>query len=79
MAFPGWFAVTVQLPAPVMWTRSPVTVQSPLAVKLTARPDVAVALTVKSASPKVFPLSAPKLIVWLALAMCSVPVASVAW
>jgi len=40
-------------PAPVMCTRLPLTVHCPLAVKLTGKPDEAVALTVKSASPKV--------------------------
>ena len=34
----------VQEPAPVMWTVLPVTVQLPRAEKLTARPELAVAL-----------------------------------
>jgi hypothetical protein len=37
--------------------------------KVTARPDVAVALTVKGGLPYDFPTSAAKMIVWLALAM----------
>ena len=43
-------AVIVQEPAPVMWTVATVTVQFPLAPKLTARLEVLVALTLKSAS-----------------------------
>jgi hypothetical protein len=50
-----------------MWTLSPVTVQSPLAAKVTARPDVAVALTVKSGSPYVLSPSGAKSIVWFCL------------
>ena len=47
----------------------PVTVHWPLAAKLTARLELAVALTLKSASPKVLFGSDPKVIVWLALPM----------
>ena len=54
----------MQVPAPVMWTVFPATVQGPEAVKLTASPEVAVALTVKSASPTVLPARAPNVIVW---------------
>src|SRR5215510_2507780 len=57
----------VQEPAPVMCTVEPLTVQLPRALKLTARPDDAVALTLKSGSPKVFPASGAKLMVWSAL------------
>src|SRR5215813_14866823 len=57
----------VQEPAPVMCTVEPLIVQLPLAVKLTARPDDAPALTLKSGSPKVFPESGAKLMVWSAL------------
>src|SRR5436305_8133238 len=59
----------VQEPAPVMWTVEPVTLQLPLPPKLTVRLEVAVALTVKSGSPKVLPVNTPKLMVWSALAM----------
>jgi len=52
-----------------MCTVEPVTVQLPLAPKLTARLEDAVALTEKSGSPNVFPGSTAKLIVWLPLAM----------
>ena len=58
----------VQEPAPMMWTVLPLTVQLPAAEKLTDKPELAVALTVKSGSPKVLPASAPKVIVWFALA-----------
>src|ERR1043165_4112269 len=64
----------VHVPAPVMWTVEPLTVQLPVAAKLTARPEDAVALTLKSASPKVLPRRAPKVIVWSALLTVSVPV-----
>ena len=40
------------------------TVQASAAVNVGARPDVAVAATVKSASPNVLPTSGSKLIVW---------------
>ena len=69
----------MQLPAPVMCTVLPLTVQLPLALKLTARPEDAVALTVKSRSPKVLFGSTPNVIVWFAFAITSVPVASLAW
>src|SRR5436305_750601 len=54
----------VQEPAPVMWTVEPVTVQLPLAPKLTVKLESALALTLKSASPKILLPSAPKVIVW---------------
>ena len=44
-------AVIVQLPGPVRWTVAPVTVHWPVAPNETARPELAVALTVKSGSP----------------------------
>jgi len=59
----------VHLPPPVMCTVVPDTEQLPLAEKLTVRPDDAVALTVKSGSPKVLLDRAPKLMVWFALVM----------
>jgi len=51
--------VIVHEPAPVRWTVEPATLHFPLAVKLTARLEEAVALTVKSASPKFLPDKAP--------------------
>src|SRR5438552_18808307 len=66
---PACDAVIVQEPAPVMCTVEPVTVQLPLAPKVTARLEDAVALTVKSGSPKVWSGSAAKLIVWAATVM----------
>src|SRR4051812_14176298 len=66
---PAWEAVTVQLPAPVMCTVLPETVQVPVAAKVTGCPESPpVALTVKSGSPKVLAPKGPKLIVWLAWA-----------
>jgi hypothetical protein len=47
---PGWSAVTVQVPAPTSETVEPLTVQTPalpaVAPKETARPELAVAVTV---------------------------------
>ena len=60
---PACDAVIVQLPAPVIWTESPVTTQLPLASKVTVRPEEAVALTAKSASPNVLSGSAANVIV----------------
>ena len=72
MSFPPCAAVIVQLPPPVRCTVVPLTVQLPLAVKLTGRPEEAVALTVKSGSPKVLFARGPNVIVWSALAMLKV-------
>src|SRR5947209_1352006 len=63
---PACDAVIVQEPAPVRCTVEPVTVQLPLAPKVTARLEVALALTLKSGSPKVLSARVPKLIVWSA-------------
>lgn len=67
VALPDWLAVIVQVPAAASVTVLPLTVHTPgvLLRKLTARPDEAVALTVKAGSPTVLPVSAPKLMVWL--------------
>ncbi len=65
----------LQLPAPVMVTVLPLTVQLPLALKLTGSPDEAVALTVKGGLPKVLLAKAPKLIVWFSALITKVPVA----
>src|SRR5437868_2400852 len=59
----------VHEPAPVMWTLAPVTLQLPLAPNVTVSGDVVLLLTTKSASPKVLPLKAPNVMVWLAIAM----------
>lgn len=66
LVLPACEAVMVQEPAPVRWTVDPATLQLPLAEKLTARLEEAVALTVKSGSPAVLAGSAPNVIVWLA-------------
>ena len=59
----------VQGPAPVMCPVLPLTVQLPVAEKPTVKPELAVALTVKSGSPNFLPVSAANVIVWFALAM----------
>jgi len=59
----------VQEPAPVMWTVVPVTLQLPLATKLTVKLEDDVALTAKSASPKFLAESALNVMVWLPLAI----------
>jgi hypothetical protein len=58
--------VIVHEPAPMMWTvpgEGLVTVQLPLATRLTARPELAVALAVKLGSPNVLFANALKVIV----------------
>src|SRR5262245_15880920 len=55
-----------------MCTLAPETVQLPVAAKETARPEDAVAETVKSASPTAFPGSTAKEIVWAAFAIVNV-------
>ena len=80
-ASPACEAVIVQAPAPVRCTvpgDALVTVHCPLAPKLTGNPEDAVALTKKSGSPNVLFASAPNVIVWLALLIVSVKLASVA-
>src|SRR4029453_6760497 len=62
LAFPGWDAAIVQEPAPVRCTVVPLTVQLPLAAKATGRPELAVAPTLKSASPYVLFASGPNVI-----------------
>ena len=69
MLSPACEAVKVQEPAPVMWTAEPTTPQLPLAAKLTAKLEEAVALIAKSGSPKALAESTPKVIVWLPLAI----------
>ncbi len=64
----------VTVPAPVIVTVTPLSVAGPETIwKLTGRPEVAEALRAKGASPKVLSAGCAKLIVWLALAMTSVP------
>ena len=87
MLLPAWLALIEQLPVPVSVTVVPASVQAPLALNVTGRPDEAVALMVKGGSPKRLFGSAPKLIVWLALRMlkgcgsggAALNVASPAW
>src|SRR3989441_12972630 len=55
------------------------TVQFPLALKFTTSPELAVALTTKSASPKGLSARALNVIVWLALLTVSVSAASAEW
>ena len=64
VASPACEAVIVHEPAPVRWTTLPETVQLSVAENETGRPDEAVALTVKSASPYVLSNSASNVIVW---------------
>ena len=64
---PACVALTVTVPTPVMVTVLPLMVTGPERIwKLTGKPDDAVALTVKGASPKVLFVNAPKVIVWFA-------------
>jgi hypothetical protein len=69
----------VHEPAPVRCTvpgDGLVTVQLPVGVKLAAKPEEAVALTLKSASPNVLFARDPNVIVWFALLTVSVKLAS---
>ncbi len=77
MLLPACVAVMVQMPEPPMCTVLPETVQV-LGVedaKLTGRFELAVALTWKSGAPTALSANAPKVIVWFAFAMTSVPLA----
>jgi hypothetical protein len=70
LAFPAWFAAIVQVPCATRCTVVAVGIVQIEAVrelKVTARPEEAVAETVKSGSFTAFAASAPKVIVWLAL------------
>ena len=60
---PACDAVTTQSPAPVMCTVVPVSVQVPVALNETVRPDDAVAETSKSESPYVTPVGGVNVIV----------------
>ena len=74
MAFPACDAVTVHEPAPVMCIVAPLIVQFPDAANETARPEDALALTAKSASPNVLAARTPKVIVWPAFCALAVSV-----
>ena len=65
MTLPAWFAVIVHVPAEAMVTVKPATVQTACVEeeRLTTSPELAVAVTVKGATPKVT-LAGAKLIVW---------------
>ena len=54
-------------------TVEPLTEQLPEAEKLTANPELADAVTEKSASPYVLPARAPKVTAWSPLSTVSVP------
>ena len=77
-SLPAWLAVIWHEPAPVIWTDTPVTEQSPDAANETSRPELALALRSKSGSPNVLSPSALKVIVWSALAMLKSRTTSVA-
>jgi sRNA-binding protein len=71
MALPAWAAVTVQIPAETRVTVVPLTLHTVdgAAVKVTARPEDAVALSVTGDWARVFLANAAKLIVWATLTM----------
>src|SRR4026208_1140302 len=60
---PGCWAITVHWPTAVSVTVFPVMVQSPLAKKLTGRPELAEALTVKDASVMILSASGSNVMV----------------
>ena len=65
MALPAWLAVIEQDPPATIVTVLPATVQTDVVVeaKLTASPELAVAVTVNGETPYVTLLNAPKVIV----------------
>src|SRR5690242_10685109 len=63
-ASPGWLAVIVQVPSPLSVTVVPTTEHPPAALKLTARPDVAAALTVNGGLEIARSRSGANVIVW---------------
>ena len=68
LASPGWLAVTVTDPAVVIVRVDPETDAGPVTVKLTGKPEVAVACSVIGVTPKFTEAgSAAKLMVWLLL------------
>src|SRR5713101_8243971 len=72
LLFPPWDAVIVPLPAAVRVTVLPETVQLPVAAKLTARPEEAVAAMVNGGSLAVLSASGLNVIVWSPFAMLNV-------
>ena len=78
---PAWLAVIEQAPPATIVTVLPATVQTEVVVeaKLTARPELAVAVTVNGVTPYATPLSAPKAIVCdagLTVKLCDTGVAA---
>ena len=69
MTFPACDAVIVQLPAPVIVTVLPDTVQLPPAANVTVRVDEAVALTLNGGSLVVLSGSGLNVMVWFAFAI----------
>ena len=64
-ALPVWDAVTLQVPVSTRWIRCPSTmVHGPVAVRLTGRPEEALAPASKSGVPRVFLLIAGNVIDW---------------
>ena len=79
---PAWLAVIVQVPAATRWTVAPfvplvVQIVVVVDVKLTVRPEDAVAPTVKSAVPSVLLARAPNVMLWLAWVIVAVVAAVV--
>ena len=62
----------MQLPAPVSVTVLPAMAQGPVALKLTARPELTVALTENGGSPTAWPARGAKMMVWGAEAIANV-------
>jgi Entner-Doudoroff aldolase len=65
-ASPSLLQRLVAAPVPVGCTTLPVAVALPVAMKVTAKPELDVALTAKSGSPNVLCARAPNEIIWLA-------------
>lgn len=70
LVFPAWLAATLQVPPAIPLTVLPETLQIPVVrlLKVTVKPDVAVALSVP-VPPTSRAGAAPKVIVWLTLSM----------
>src|SRR5207247_158123 len=77
-ALPGCAAVIVHEPAPVRWTVLPANVQLPVALKLTLKPEEAVALTLKLWPQIVLLAEALSVVVLFAFAIVKVCGTSVA-
>ena len=65
---PLWLAVTVHVPAAIIVSALPESVQISIVdeVRVTGNPDVAVPVSVKGESPKVFGVGKVKVMVWVA-------------